>query len=135
MGGNQDHSRAAFGRYIAESVFWTPAALLPRQDVVWEKVEENVIRVTVCHRQISQSIDIQIDSDGKPISVKFMRWNNANPQKEYRIQPFGGYLADFRKVQGFRVPFDVKAINMFDTDSSFLFYKAKVKSVSYDKVV
>ncbi|MCA1795075.1 MAG: hypothetical protein LC660_14615 [Desulfobacteraceae bacterium] len=30
MGGNPDHIRSAFGRYVAEAVFWTPAATLRR---------------------------------------------------------------------------------------------------------
>ncbi|MDR5900337.1 hypothetical protein QC823_15320 [Halomonas vilamensis] len=29
LGGDLDHTRSAFGRYVAEAVFWTPAAMLP----------------------------------------------------------------------------------------------------------
>lgn len=36
IGANTDHTRSAFGRYVAEAVFWTPAALLPGQ---WYRVE------------------------------------------------------------------------------------------------
>jgi hypothetical protein len=34
-GGNPDHARAAFGRLVAEAVFWTPAALMPQPGVRW----------------------------------------------------------------------------------------------------
>lgn len=29
LGSDANHARAAFGRYVAEALFWTPAALLP----------------------------------------------------------------------------------------------------------
>lgn len=29
ISGTDDHRRSAFGRYVAEAAFWTPAALLP----------------------------------------------------------------------------------------------------------
>ncbi|MCW8901834.1 MAG: hypothetical protein OQK95_14310, partial [Gammaproteobacteria bacterium] len=41
MGGEEAHTRSAYGRYVAEAVFWTPAALLPGPGVAWEHVDEN----------------------------------------------------------------------------------------------
>lgn len=58
-----------------------------------------------------------------------MRWSNANPEKIYRLQPFGGELSDFRDVQGFRLP--VKAGNMFGTDEYFVFFKAAVTAIRF----
>jgi hypothetical protein len=46
-GGNMDHSRSSFERYVAEAVFWTPAALLPRDNVRWEPITDTTARVTV----------------------------------------------------------------------------------------
>jgi hypothetical protein len=60
-----------------------------------------------------------------------MRWNNANPEKIYRYEPFGGYLSDFREVQGFRIPFQVEAGNQFGTDNYFPFFKAQLKAVKF----
>ena len=130
-GGEGNHARAAYGRYVAEAVFWTPAALLPGPGVVWEALDQNTARVTVAHNQLSQAVDIQVDPTGRPIAVYFMRWSDANPEKTYRLQPFGGHLSDFREVQGFRIPFNVEAGNMFGTDEYFSFYKAKVTTVHF----
>ena len=44
-GNNADHFRAAFGRYVAEAVFWTPAALLPSEHVRWEAIDDSSARV------------------------------------------------------------------------------------------
>ncbi len=131
MGGDTNHARAAFGRYVAEAVFWTPAALLPGPGVVWEALDQNTARVTIAHNQLAQAVDIQVDSEGRPVVVHFMRWSDANPEKVYRLQPFGGNLSDFREVQGFRIPFDVHAGNMFGTDEYFAFFKAKVTVVRF----
>jgi CubicO group peptidase (beta-lactamase class C family) len=41
--------------------------------------------------------------DGQPIRVCFDRWSNANPEKQHRLQPFGGYLSKFQSFDGFRL--------------------------------
>lgn len=131
LGGDLDHRRAAFGRYVAEAVFWTPAALLPGSGVVWDMIDENSARVTVSRGALSQSVDVYVNATGQPVVVQFMRWNNANPEKIYRYEPFGGYLSDFREVQGFRIPFQVEAGNQFGTDNYFPFFKAQLKAVKF----
>ena len=134
MGGDGDHRRAAFGRMVAEAIFWTPAAMLPMLsagNISWEAVSDSVARVTVSHEGLSQSVELTIGPDGQPSAVSFMRWSNANPEKVWQLQPFGGALQDFRSVQGFRVPFDVEAGNFFGTPAYFPFYKAKLESISF----
>ncbi len=131
IGDNPDHSRAAYGRHVAEALFWTPAALLPGPGVNWEKIDENTSRVTLDYSGFSQAVDLKVDSDGRPIEVYFMRWSDSNPEKTYRLQPFGGKLSGFREVQGFRLPFNVAASNMFGTEDSFVFFKAEVVSIHF----
>lgn len=131
LGGDLDHTRAAFGRYVAEALFWTPAALLPCPGVVWEQVDENTARVTVSYMGLTQSVDLKVDVDGRPIEVFFMRWSNANSEKKYRLQPFGGKMSDYREVQGFRLPFNLVAGNMYGTDDYFPFFKAEVTSIHF----
>ncbi|MCJ8501644.1 DUF6544 family protein [Desulfatitalea alkaliphila] len=131
MGGDADHARSAYGRYVAEAVFWTPAALLPGPGIVWEAVDEHTARVTVSHMGFAQAVDLKVDGDGRPIEVHFMRWSDANPDKTHRLQPFGGQLSDFREVQGFRLPFRVAAGNMFGTADHFVFFKAEVQSIRF----
>ncbi len=131
MGGDPDHERAAYGRYVAEAVFWTPAAVLPGPGVVWEAVDEDTARVTVIRNELSQAVDVKVDAEGQPVAVQFMRWSNANPDRVHRLQPFGGKLGEFREVQGFRIPFHVEAANMFGTDEHFVFFRAKVSAVRF----
>ncbi|TVR02821.1 MAG: hypothetical protein EA403_07725 [Spirochaetaceae bacterium] len=131
MGGDSNHARAAFGRYVAEAVFWTPAAVLPGSGVDWSEIDENTARVTITHNGLSQAVDVTVDTEGRPVLVSFLRWSDANPEKQHRLQPFGGPLSDFRKVQGFRIPFTVDAGNHFGTDDYFAFFKARVIEVRF----
>jgi hypothetical protein len=131
MGGDSDHTRSAYGRCIAEAVFWTPAAILPRAGVTWEGVDEHTARVTITHGERSQAVDITVNAEGQPIEISFMRWSNANPEKSHRLQPFGGTLSNFRVVQGFKLPFRIEAGNMFGTNEYFPFFKADVRAIRF----
>jgi hypothetical protein len=129
QGGNPDHLRSAFGRAVAEAAFWTPAALLPRAGVTWEAVDADTARATVTHRGMTQTVDVRVDAEGRPLWVSLPRWTSANPDKVYRLQPFGGALADFRDVEGHRLPFRVEGGNFFGTDDYFPFYQAEVEAI------
>jgi hypothetical protein len=128
-GGGPDHARAAFGRVVAEGVFWTPAALFPGEDVAWEAVSGTVARATVRRAGLVQAVDITVAEDGRPTRVVIERWTNANPEGMFRLQPFGGDLSEFRRFRGFTLPTRVEGGNMIGTDEYFPFYKAAVKNI------
>lgn len=131
LGGNPDHTRSAYGRYVAESVFWAPAALLPGPGVVWEGTGTDSARVIVRREGLSQAVDVTVNAEGRPVEVSFMRWSDANPDRTFRLQRFGGKLSDFREVQGYRLPFRVDGGNMYGTDAYFPFLKAEVDAIRF----
>lgn len=130
VGADPDHLRSSFARVIAEAAFWTPAFLLPRPGVAWTTVDEDTARVTVTQGGLTQDVDIRVDRNGQPLSVSMQRWTNANADKVYRLQPFGGELSDFRCVSGYRLPFRVDGGNFFGTPQYFAFYRARVLDLS-----
>ncbi|MEX2365539.1 MAG: DUF6544 family protein [Pseudohongiellaceae bacterium] len=130
-GGDSDHARSAFGRYAAEAVFWTPAALLPGPGIHWEAVDLNTTRVVIRHKGMVQPVDVTVAADGSPLVVSFPRWSNANPDKVHRIQPFGGYLSAYREFSGFRLPTHVEAGNFFGTGDYFPFFIIDVSAISF----
>jgi hypothetical protein len=123
--------RSAFGRHVAEAAFWTPAVLLPGPAVRWEPVDANTARAIITHEDLSQAIEITVDSQGRATQVVFPRWSNANPDKSWQIQPFGGTLSDYRDFGGFRLPTRVEAGNFFGTDAYFPFFIAEVQAVRF----
>ncbi|HYF59718.1 MAG TPA: DUF6544 family protein [Burkholderiaceae bacterium] len=130
-GGDADHLRSSFGRAIAEAAFWAPASLLPGPGIAWTEVDADTARVTVTRGDLSQQVDIRVDAEGRPSRVGMQRWTDANPQRVFRLQPFGGELSDFRPVDGFRIPHRVDGGNFFGTPDYFPFYRARLTSVRF----
>ena len=131
LGGDPDHTRSAFGRYVGEAAIWSPAALLPGPGVTWEAVDQNTARVTVTHGDLEQSVDVTVDAEGRPVEVAFQRWSDANPDKVHRLQPFGAVMSDFREVGGYRLPFRIEAGNLFGTEDYFPFFIAEVTEIRF----
>jgi hypothetical protein len=129
--GGDDHRRAAFGRLVAETVFWVPAALLPGDGIRWSAVDDTTARVELQHKGLVQSVDITVADDGRPTQVLLQRWTNANRHKRYQEQPFGGQLHDFREIDGYRVPTRVEAGNHFGTEDYFPFFRVTVDTIRF----
>jgi hypothetical protein len=131
QGGDPDHTRSAFGRYVGEAVIWSPAALLPGPGIAWEAVDADTARVTVRHGELGQAVDVTVDAEGRPVTAVFRRWSNANPEGTHRLQPFGAVMSDFRDVGGYRLPFRVEAGNHYGTDAYFPFFIADVQEIRF----
>ena len=130
-GNNADHARSAFGRYVAETVFWTPAALLPHENIRWEEIDDSTARVTLTYLGLKQAVDLSVDVDGRLTKVVFQRWSNANAEKIFKLQPFGGYLSEYKDFDGFCLPTRIEAGNFFATDDYFAFFRANVRSIQF----
>lgn len=131
FGGTRDHRLSAFGRFVAEAVFWTPAAVLPGPNVRWTQVGKNVARMTMRFGDLEQAVDVTVAQNGQPTQLAFARWSNANRDKVYRFQPFGGYLSQFRVFDGFTLPTHVEAGNNFATDEYFAFFIADITDIRF----
>jgi hypothetical protein len=128
-GGGDDFARSAAGRAVAESLFWAPAALLPSPQVQWEAVDADTARAVVTLAGHEHRVEITVGDDGRPRSVSLMRWSRENPEKRWRLQPFGGTIGAITEVDGYRVAAAVDGGNWFGTPDYFPFYKARVTRV------
>lgn len=63
-----------------------------------------------------------------------MRWSNANPDKFWRLQPFGGTLSQFREFAGVMIPTQIEAGNFFGTADYFPFYRVRVEQFDWIEV-
>lgn len=130
-GGESDHARSAFGRLVAEAVFFTPAALLPHDGVTWEAAGPDRARAAVNFRGMTQTVDITVAEDGRPLTVIIPRWSNANADKAYRLQPFGGTVSGFREFDGYVLPTRIEGGNFIGTKQYFPFYKADIEEIRF----
>jgi hypothetical protein len=133
--GGPDHQRSAFGRVVAEAAFWAPASLLPCAHVHWQPLDENSARAIVRNGDSEQAVDISVDNSGAPIQVRIQRWSNANADKVYREQPFGGELSEFRRFAGYRLATRVEGGNHIGTPDYFPFFRADVTEIRFSSEI
>jgi hypothetical protein len=63
--------------------------------------------------------------------VSLARWTNANPEKTFRLQPFGGFVSAYGEFGGFRLPTHVEAGNFFGTPDYFPFFIADIAAITF----
>lgn len=131
-GGDEHHLRSSLGRVVAEAAIWAPASLLPENGVRWEAGDTpRRVRATVRHASFTQTLELEVADDGRPLWVKIARWSNVNPEGEWRLQPFGGTLAEFRRFGGFMLPARVEGGNHFGTTDYFPFFRVRVDDIAF----
>lgn len=134
IGDNPDHALSSFGRMIADSILWVPGAFLPAPNVSWTPIDNDTVRVSVSSAGMSQAYDLTVNEAGRLTAIRFQRWSDANDDKTYKHQPFGGYLSDFQNFDGFWLPTRIVAGNHFETENYFPFFKATVDKVQFIEI-
>jgi hypothetical protein len=130
-----DHQRSAFGRVVAEAAFWSPASLLPSEHVRWQPLDDNSAQAIVRYGGFEQAVEIHVDGSGAPTRVRIQRWSNVNADREYREQPFGGELSEFRRFAGYRLPTRVEGGNHIGTSDYFPFFRADVMEIRFSSEI
>jgi hypothetical protein len=92
---------------------------------------EDVVRVVMTHEDLSQSVDIRVDGEGRPVEVDLPRQSDANPERIHRMQPSGSTLSECREVDGFRLPTHVEAGKTFRAGEYFPFSVADVTAIRF----
>ena len=125
-----DLVRSAQFRSAIEGI-WAPASLLPRDGIVWKAAGPNTASVTIDLPHGPIVVALTMDSTGALIEVVGMRWSDANPQKLFQLQPFGGTIEREATFEGYTIPSVVMVGNMFGTSDYFPFYRAQVLQAIY----
>ncbi|NNF92298.1 MAG: hypothetical protein HKM96_12980 [Boseongicola sp.] len=131
VGETIDHHLSAGGRVAVEALVWVPTSVLLADDVHFEAIDRDRVRVIFGENDAAQVVEMTVDNEGRATEIIVDRWSDANPEKEYRRQPFGGHLGDYRTFGGVTVPTKVEVGNLFGTEAFFPFFRAKVTSVDF----
>jgi hypothetical protein len=126
-----DLVRSAQFRAAVEGALWLPTSLLPRNGVQWEQVAPDEARITLQRFNPAISFNITLDQTGAVKQVVGQRWSNANLQKTFRPQPFGGTVLGERSFQGLTIPSRVAVGNHYGTDEYLPFFQAEISRASY----
>ncbi len=125
-----DLLRSAAFRSAAEGV-WAPASLLPAAGAAWEQVDEERARVTLSRSQHRIELLMTISATGGLREIVGPRWSNANADKVFRLQPFGGTILSERSFGGFTIPAQVALGNLYGTSDYLPFFQAEIVSARY----
>lgn len=129
-GGNADHLRSARTRAMMESI-WCPAVLLPGAGAVWRQAGPDAAEVHFPDLPDIAPMRVALDAQGDVREIAAMRWSDANADRRYRLQPFGGRVLKSRRFGGFTLPARVELGNLWGTPDYMPFFCAEVLSARF----
>ena len=95
----------ALQRWLAEAV-WFPTALLPREGLRWEPMDETHARATVVDGPTSVALEFEFAPEGEIVAVRTPGRVRTAPGRsgEYVLAPWGGRYGRYETFAGMRVP-------------------------------
>lgn len=130
IGGTDDHARAAATRVMMEAI-WAPATLLPQFGAEWVQTGSDSAEIRFADAPGLAPLQMTFDAQGSPVEAVSLRWTDANPEKTYRLQPFGGRMLETGLYQGFRIPVRVEMGNLFGTPDYAPFFLATITRAEF----
>jgi hypothetical protein len=126
--GGPELDEAELTRYLGEAV-WFPTALLPREGVEWEAIDDRTARAVLDHREATASLVFRFDDDGLVERVSTPgRYREVDGQ--YVPTPWSGSFDDYRERDGFLVP--VEAATEWNLPEGDLrYWRATVEDIDY----
>jgi hypothetical protein len=109
---------------------WAPAALLPGPGIVWEVAGSNVARLRAGTTN-PIVVDLVLDDCGAVKAVSGLRWSDANPDKAFRLQPFGGTVEREARFDGYTIPTVLKVGNHFGTEDYLDFFQTEILAATF----
>jgi hypothetical protein len=126
--GSADLRRSALARAAMEAI-WAPASLLPANGVRWEQVGPDRARL---HFPTGiKPVEMTLAPDGRVLEVVTQRWSDANADKVFRLQSFGGRMEAEQSFAGFTIPSMVKVGNLYGTAAYLPFFQARITEASF----
>jgi hypothetical protein len=130
IGTSPDHARAAATRTMLEAV-WAPASLLPQFGVHWTQTGANGAEIRFDAAPDIEPMQMTLDAEGNPTEVVAQRWTDANPERVYRRQPFGGRMLETGRFAGFTIPRRVELGNLYGTSDYVPFFLGTITSAEF----
>jgi hypothetical protein len=130
IGGTPDHARAAATRVMMEAI-WAPATLLPQFGAEWIQTGPDSAEVRFADAPGLEPMRLTLDAGGTPLEVVALRWTDANPERVWRLQPFGGRVLETGLHGGFRIPVRVEMGNMWGTPEAAPFFLATITRAEF----
>jgi hypothetical protein len=122
--------RSAATRPALEAI-WLPASLLPSNGAAWEQLGPDKARVTFGNQKYPIEMTLTIATDGRVADIVATRWSDANPERVFRLQPYGGTTEQEATFGGFTIPSVVHVGNHYGSDSYSAFFDARITEATF----
>ena len=126
--GTPELAAGALHRYLAESA-WLPTALLPREGLAWEAVDDSTARVTLTDSGIAVSLDAHFGPSGEIVRVEAERYRDVDGVGA--LTPFVGYFRHYAEVAGMRIPMEGE-VEWILPEGRFSYWRGRVERIEYD---
>lgn len=126
-----DLVRSARFRAAVEGALWLPPSLLPESGVRWEQAGPDEARVTFERFEPELELHLTLNEEGAVKEAVGRRWSDANPEKGFRFQPFGGTMSAEGTFEGFTIPTRISVGNHYGTDDYLPFFQARITQARY----
>ncbi len=127
--GSPELAAGALHRYLAESA-WLPSALLPREGLVWEAVDDSTARVTLTDSAVRVSLDVHFAASGEIVRVEAERYRDVDGIGV--LTPFAGHFREYMEVEGMRIPKEGE-VEWVLPGGRFSYWRGTVERIHYAK--
>jgi hypothetical protein len=119
-------SQSAAGRFLIEGI-WLPTEYLPRNGAYWQAESDSSARVIQSVDCFIATVTLQIDSTGRPLSVRTLRLQDASG----KFIPFGGIIDEERQFNGYYIPSKVRVGWNFGNENFAEFFRAEIMEAHF----
>jgi hypothetical protein len=127
--GGKELAAGALQRYLAESV-WFPTALLPREGLTWEPIDESSARATLTDSGVSVSLDFRFGEKGEVVGVYTparFRDVNGTPVPT----PWQGSFQSYGRVGGVMVPREGEVVWLLP-EGRLSYWRGEIVRIEYE---
>jgi hypothetical protein len=115
-------------RYLAEAVFF-PTALLPRDGISWNPIDENTARVTLADADTTVACDVNFGVHGEIVGISAMR--GGAPNRKFELTRWVGRFGDYRRADGMMIPMSGE-VEWVLPEGPRAYFRARIVDVQYD---
>lgn len=127
---NDNIDRSSAGRFAVEYV-WLPSALLPQNDVAWQAIDSDTIQADFQINNEPITLTLNIDDDGKLLSIFLPRWSDSTEDKSWQHIPFGGKVEAEATFGGYTVPTQLNVGYWIGTNKYWAFFQATISRAQF----
>jgi len=112
-------------RWLAESP-WYPTALLPKENLKWEKINDDSAKVTLIDKNIKVE-GVFYFNKGKIVKFKAKRY------KDNKLREWIGTYRNYKEINGYKIPTRVEVKWRIDRED-FKYADFKIENIKFDLI-